>query len=128
MERRELRNALSNTIVRVAPRSVCSWKKIPIYHSRRDRRPNCLNNHRWEHTRQWRSKHQKVQLLEVWLYVTKPFSLTLLHKQQPSYRSRVNRQLRPLKTVRNGLLFPQVVHYSSLPNVEPGPRIMAGAP
>lgn len=40
------------------------------------RHPNCLNKHRWEHTRQWReaskfvlSKHQQVQLLEVrrWL-------------------------------------------------------------
>lgn len=36
------------------------------------RHPNCLNKHRWEHTRQWReaskfvlSKHQQVQLLEV---------------------------------------------------------------
>ena len=38
-----------------------------IYH-----RPNCLNKHRWEHTRQWRetskfilSKHQQVPLLEA---------------------------------------------------------------
>ena len=36
------------------------------------RHPNCLNKHRWEHTRQWReaskfvlSKHQQVQLLEA---------------------------------------------------------------
>ncbi|KAF8184822.1 hypothetical protein BJ912DRAFT_1060800 [Pholiota molesta] len=36
------------------------------------RHPNCLNKHRWEHTRQWReaskfvlSKHQQVQLLEI---------------------------------------------------------------
>ena len=38
-----------------------------IYH-----RPNCLNKHRWEHTRQWReasnfvlSKHRQVQLLKA---------------------------------------------------------------
>ncbi|KAF8811177.1 hypothetical protein BYT27DRAFT_7184553 [Phlegmacium glaucopus] len=62
------------------------------------RHPNCLNKHRWEHTRQWReaskfvlSKHQQVQLLEAAAILSfmgkQPASLPEDRSEWPSFLS-----------------------------------------